>query len=217
MAKKKNNKSAKSLIMLVATGLTLVVATLCWFSIMDRSEIEKLDNVIVKNENSSKAKIYYGADENGNIVASSDEISKYCQVDGNEILLENMVPGAEYSYKAVFPSCSEGQTITLTFTGVQDNGLAEKIEVYGNVSSFESDDNIINDTNHATEMKLEKLRNGDIKVIESEIKSKGKYVVYFSFKFSDDAELSTTENSIGYENKSLKITSIDAVVSSTAN
>ncbi len=203
MAKKKNNKSAKSLIMLVATGLTLVVATLCWFSIMDRSEIEKLDNVIVKNENSSKAKIYYGADENGKIAIRPEDITQYLPVKDDLILLENMFPGAEYTYIAEFYYADKDKKITLDLEGVRndtDSTLMSSVKLNRRVS-------LMNDTTETNKYTVAEiyLDKEDEKPFEYTIETSGKHRIYFSFKIEE-------ETTIDKKNMSIIIDHIDAVI-----
>ncbi len=237
MAKEKN-KAAKSFTMLVVTGVVLVAVTLCWFAMVRKTSVKDSELGIV-NDASSKASIYVGVtNKNGTITNQSteedcvkaikrDEIAGYVPVSGNAIKLENMVPGSEYFYMAVFQNCSQGYNIEVTLTNVIDKdkgGLINKIMVYNEIKKQSSTfgDRIYRETGYA---------NGEAKalsnlntIIEDDIEKKcllltnykivetgtsQTYAVYFSFKFADDA---TVED---YSNKSVEIESVDAVVNST--
>ena len=112
MAKGSNKNATKSFVMLIVTGVVLVAVTLCWFAIMDRSSVEEIKRVDVKNESSTFANIYYGVDKNDKIAIRTEDIDEYIKISEREIILENMFPGAEYTYMAEFRNAKEDYIIT---------------------------------------------------------------------------------------------------------
>ena len=131
MAKKKEKNSAKSLAMVLITGITLVAATLCWFAIMDRSSVEELKRIDVKNESSTFANIYFGADATGEIAITPESIKQYVKIDTREISLENMFPAAEYTYMAEFKDANVGNKITLDLNDIANvtGNLTSKVKL----------------------------------------------------------------------------------------
>lgn len=203
-AKEKNKNSTKSFVMLIVTGVTLVAVTLCWFVMSNRTTVEEVKEVEVANEESSFANIYYGADATGKIAIRPDDIVEYIKITDNIITLENMFPGAEYTYRAEFSSAREGQKITLSFDGIQDkNG--------GNLTaSVETARRAVLVTDSTEEIKynpstvsLNAVRDNPF---EYTVESDGKYRVYYSFKIAD----ATTS---AKENMSIEINNVDAVLS----
>lgn len=206
MAEKKDKKSAKSLVMVLVTGLTLVAVTLCWFAIMDRSTIDKIESS-VQNQESSLASIYYGADANGDIAITPGAIKQYVKVQDNPILLENMIPGAEYTYMAKFPLVKSGQTISLTLNGIANvnNGdLMSSVRLNRRASKMSGDNETLKDT--ADEISLASADGNSYKYKLASADTKGEYAIFYTLKIAEDT---TTEKG----NMSIEITNIDAVIS----
>lgn len=202
MAKEKNNNSSKSLVMILITGITLVAVTLCWFAIMNKASMAEKQKGKVVNETSKIASILYGADKTGKIAITPDEITNYKQVSESIIKLENMFPGAEYTYLAKFPKATAGQKIILTLEDVNNvypGNLASVVEVSYRV-----------ETDKAGEIMLEEntvnLKVGDNALINYKVPAKDEYYVYFSFKIKENAELDKA-------NMTIEITNVNAVLS----
>lgn len=202
MAEKKDKKSAKSLVMVLVTGLTLVAVTLCWFAIMDRSTIDKIESS-VQNQESSLASIYYGADANGDIAITPGAIKQYVKVQDNPILLENMIPGAEYTYMAKFPSVKSGQTISLTLNGITGE-LMSSVRLNRRASKMSGDNETVKDT--ADEISLASADGNSYKYKLASADTKGEYAIFYTLKIAEDT---TTEKG----NMSIEITNVDAVIS----
>lgn len=224
MANSSNKNATKSLVMLIVTGVVLVAVTLCWFVINKKTSVDSLGSA-VNNDASSTAKLYYGVkNQNGDIAVDRETLIGYKEVSEDIIKLENMVPGSEYFYVAVFESCSAGRVITLDFTDVVDYGLAEVITVY--CEAIKNSTSIVTtDKGFAQAEAMNQLGNGSVTVCEKEIKSSeeaGRYFVYFSFKFDEDATIGGEDigdgtTSVDYRNKSVTIGSVDTAVSSITN
>ena len=209
MAKKKNKNAAKSLVMLIATGVVLVSVTLCWFAIMNRSEIEQLDRAQVKNETSSYANIYYGAVEEGKIAIRTEDINEYIKIDDKMIVLENMFPGAEYTYMAEFTNARRGQKITLDLTdiGNQIGNLVTKVKLNRRITLMEGDSgNTEVADEHYKEVSEEVFLN-NVETLTYIVPLDGRYRVYFSFKIDENT---TVEDG---SNMSMMIGNVDAIIS----
>ncbi len=201
MAKEKNKNTTKSFVMLIVTGVVLVAVTLCWFAINKISSVGELDSNVEPSA-SAKAKLYYGYyQEPSQVAISKDKLTGYAEISGEPITLENMIPGAEYFFKAEFSSFTGTKDISLSFTDVVDSGLASAVTVYSRYTDA-------NDTiNHPDDENLLQLKKGSYQVMKETV-SAGTYVIYFSFKFDDDATVD------GYANKSVMIGSVDAILGS---
>lgn len=209
MAKKKEKNSAKSLAMVLITGITLVAATLCWFAIMDRSSVEELKRIDVKNESSTFANIYFGADATGEIAITPESIKQYVKIDTREISLENMFPAAEYTYMAEFKDANVGNKITLDLNDIANvtGNLTSKVKLNRRISLMTSSGKETTDTScryAADETTLDQES-----TFEYTVPRAGTYRVYFSFKIDENV---TVENG---RNMSVNIENVDAVISSS--
>lgn len=220
MAKSSNKNATKSFVMLIVTGVVLVAVTLCWFMLNKNTSVKELENVEVKNESSSVAKLYYGVNKKGDIAIERDALDGYEALTDNIIKLEDMVPGAEYFYVAAFRSCPVGYWVSLTFEDVTDGGLSDKITVYCD-SVKTSKDDPENDEGYAeTEAQNQLITSDSIIAYEKEIGSESNYFLYFSLKFADDATTggevidANGTTSVDYRNKTINIGSVKAVLSS---
>ncbi len=204
MAKMKDKNSAKSLAMVIVTGLTLVAVTLCWFAISDKSAVDSVDSN-VHNDASSFANIYYGADESGNIAIRPEDIVEYKQIKENLIVIENMIPGAEYTYMAKFPSAKKDQIISLNLDGIsdQDGNLMSSVKLNRRVSLMSGE---IEDTRNRYLAPEIYLSAEDSNPFEYTVQTTGEHRVFYSFKITED----TTS---AKENMSIEITNVDAVIS----
>lgn len=218
MAKGGNKNATKSFVMLIVTGVVLVAVTLCWFAINKNSFIEEVDRA-VGNKAQTKAELLIGVDSNGKIADRHEAVKKYVSAKTDEegtIILENMVPGAEYFYMAEFDK--EGDyIIELSMSGVENEGLAEKITVYSRyTNSAGAPIHTNSDSAGAVGIKLTELPTyipeepSDAgKIIKQSIKDMGDtHRVYFSFRF----EGKNTGNEYG--NKSVKIGNVSVTLSS---
>ncbi len=210
MAKVKNQNTAKSLVLLIVTGIILAAATLCWFAISDRSTVEDVDTQ-VENAASSTANIYYGVDRNGEIAIRKEDVASYKRIDTTTIELKDMFPGAEYFYMAEFSNCTEGRTVSLSFEGIKDTkgNLSQSVEVDRKIVYVDSS------TSSETDLKKSPQENSTSKVFLNQIDNEvfnckvtaaGKYKIYYSFKLE---EKTTSEK----ENSSVIIENVNAVVS----
>lgn len=201
MAKEKNKNTTKSFIMLMVTGVVLVAVTLCWFALSNKSQVDQVQSNI-ENDASSIANIYYGVDVNNEIAITKDTLSRYEKFGDTKITLSNMIPGAEYFYKAEFKGCKNGQTITLSFDGITGNtGLASQIMVYRVITTTAETiqnphdfDNVISGTLSSSGLKQEFELTGD-----------GNYTVYYSLKFKDEATVSYAAQELEIKNVSVVI------------
>lgn len=201
MAKEKNNNSSKSLVMILITGITLVAVTLCWFAIMNKASMAEKQKGKVVNETSKIASILYGADKTGKIAITPDEITNYKPVSESIIKLENMFPGAEYTYLAKFPKADIGQKVILTLEDVRNmypGTLISDIEVSYRIENKNGDVFLPENTVQLTA--------GNNNLIEHTITSKTEHYVYFSFKIKENAELNKA-------NMTIEITNVNAVLS----
>ncbi len=209
MAKKEKNNSAKSLMMVIVTGIALVAVTLCWFAIMDRSSVEQIKKVDVKNESSTFANIYFGVDENDKIAIRTEDIVKYEKISDKEIILENMFPGAEYTYMAEFKDAKAGYKITLDLDKIADvtGNLTSSVILNRRVSLITANGEETTDPGYrysADEITLNKEE-----TFEYSVRLDGTYRVYFSFKID---ETKTIEDAA---NMSVNIENVDAVISNS--
>ncbi len=209
MAKEKNKNVTKSMVMLLVTGITLVAITLCWFAVMGRSEVEQIKRAQVKNESSKFANIYYGADEDDKIAIRTEDIKEYIKIEDKMITLENMFPGAEYTYMAEFNNAEAGYKITLDLNGIENTtgDLKSKVKLNRRITlmSYNSGNTETTDTNYKTvadETTLDKEE-----ALEYTVPKDGRYRVYFSFKIDEKV---TVENG---RNLSMKIENVDAIIS----
>ncbi len=213
MAKKKNNNSAKSLVMIIATGLTLVVATLCWFAIMDKSVVEPIKRAEVKNESSTFANIYFGADANGEIAITPESIKQYVKIDSREIILENMFPGAEYTYMAEFKNARKDMVITLDLNDIANvtGNLTSKVKLNRRVTLMSGDNGNTETTSAEPSYKYQavEILLSDENTFTYTVPKDGRYRVYFSFKIDENV---TVENG---RNMSINIENVDAVISTS--
>ena len=219
MAKGGNKNATKSFVMLIVTGVVLVAVTLCWFAINRNSFIEGIDRS-VGNKAQTKAELLIGVDSNGKIADRHEAVKKYVSAETDEkgtIVLENMVPGAEYFYMAEFENKSGDYIIELSMSGVENKGLAEKITVYSRyTNSAGAPIHTNSDSDEAVGKKLTDLPtyipeepSDEGKIIKQSIKDKGStHRVYFSFRF----EGKNTGNEYG--NKSVKIGNVSVTLSS---
>lgn len=206
MAKTKDKNSAKSLAMVLITGLTLAAATLCWFTIMDRSAVEQIKSS-VENTESSLASIYYGADANGDIAITPSAITQYVKVQENPITLENMIPGAEYTYMAKFSSAKSGQTLNLTLEGISNTkgDLMSSVRLNRRVSKVNGN----NETDvklKANEISLSEANDNLFKYKLTSADTNGDYAIFYTLKI-------TEETKINKGNMSIEITNVNAVIS----
>ncbi len=203
MAKIKNKSSAKSLVMVLVTGITLVAVTLCWFAIADKSNVNSIDSVI-ENDSSSKTRILCGVVDSTTqkIAITSDEVSAYVPIEGEAITLENMIPGAEYFYRVDFSNCKTGQKIDFSLEFANTSSpLFQKISVSRLVMKT---DNAIYTSSGQNVTSLANTAN----VFSVNISEDGNYSFYFSFKFADEA---THEL---YANQSVTIKNVSVVLNS---
>lgn len=209
MAKKKNNNSAKSLLMVIVTGITLVAVTLCWFAIMDRSSVEQIKRVDVKNESSTFASIYFGADKNNKIAIKTDDIVKYEMISDREIILENMFPGAEYTYMAEFKNARAGNKITLDLNKIADvtGNLTSSVILNRRVSLITANGKETTDPGYRYSADEITLNNEE--TFEYSVRLDGTYRVYFSFKIDETKTINDAAN------MSVNIENVDAVISSS--
>lgn len=204
MAKEKNKNATKSFAMLIVTGVVLAAVTLCWFALSDSSVI-KDTNSIFENDASSNANIFYGVDANGDAAIREIDIDHWVKIEDTVITLDNMIPGAEYFYRAEFNHCDDGKKIILSFDGITDtNGsLSSSVEVKRKVASVDVSDNETDVTAGGATVLLYQINNTPF---EYYVQSEGKYRIYYSFKFKD-------ETTSGKESHSLTIENVNAVVS----
>lgn len=210
MAKVKNQNTAKSLVLLIVTGIILAAATLCWFAISNKNTVEDVDTKI-ENAASSTANIYYGVDRNGEIAIRKEDIASYKKIDTTTIELKDMFPVAEYFYMAEFSNCTEGRTVSLSFEGIRDtNGnLSHSVEVnrkivyVDSLTSSETDLKKAPQENSASKVFLNQIDN---EVFNCKVTTVGKYRIYYSFKLAEE----TTSSK---ENYSTIIENVNAVVS----
>ncbi len=205
MAKMKDKNSAKSLAMVLITGLTLAAVTLCWFAIMDRSSVEKIKSS-VENTESSLASIYYGADATGEIAITPGAIKQYIKVQDNPILLENMIPGAEYTYMAKFSSVKRGQTMSLTLEGISNTkgDLMSSVRLNRRASKMNGDNETLRDK--AAEISLS-VADGDVfKYTLTQADANGEYAIFYTLKITEE-----TKTDKG--NLSIEITNVNAIIS----
>ena len=212
MAKVKKNKATKSLIMLVTTGLTLVVATLCWFAIMDRASMAEKQEGKVLNEASTFANIYFGADANGEIAIIPNTIKQYVKIEDKEIVLENMFPGAEYTYMAEFRNAQAGYKITLDLNDITNTkgSLMSKVKLNRRVTLMSGDSGDKETTSQEPSYKLQadEILLSNESALTFTVPKDGRYRVYFSFKIDENV---TVENG---RNMSIEIKNVDAIISS---
>lgn len=208
-AKEKNNNSTKSFVMLIVTGVVLVSVTLCWFVMSSRNEIKEITDIPVANESSSFANIYYGADENGKIAIRPNDITQYKLIETKEIVLENMFPGAEYTFMAKFPATVAGQKITLNLDGIRNDvgTLLSSVKLNRRVSLMDGEIESTKDTSRYVASEISLSAEND-NPFEYTINEAGEYRVFYSFKID---ELTTSEK----ENMSIMIENVDAVLSSS--
>ena len=219
MAKSSSKNATKSFVMLIVTGVVLVAVTLCWFMLNKNTKVDELGSE-VKNESSTKAMLYYGVTKKGKVAIERDTLDGYEPVKEDIITLEDMVPGAEYFYVAVFKNCPAGYWLSLTFAeDVIDGGLSDKLTVYcESVKTSKSDPE--NDEGYAQTVAQNQLKNAkSIIVYEGKVDSESNYFLYFSFKFADDAtiggeDLGNGTTSTDYRNRTLTIGSVEAVLGS---
>lgn len=209
MAKKKEKNSAKSLAMVLITGITLVAATLCWFAIMDKSVVEPIKRAEVKNESSTFANIYFGADKNDKIAIRTEDIDEYIKIESREIILENMFPAAEYTYMAEFKDANVGNKITLDLNDIANvkGNLMSSVKLNRRISLITANGKETTDERYrdvADETTLDKES-----TFEYIVPLKGTYRVYFSFKIDESVKV---ENG---RNMSVNIENVDAVISSS--
>jgi len=207
MAKGGNKNATKSFVMLIVTGVVLVAVTLCWFAIMDRSSVEEIKRVDVKNESSTFANIYYGADENDKIAIRTEDIDEYIKISNREIILENMFPGAQYTYMAEFTNADAGNKITLDLNGIANvNGnLMSSVKLNRRISLMTSNEKETTDEHYryvADETNLDKES-----TFEYIVPLKGTYRVFFSFKIDEARTIGNAAN------MSINIENVDAVIS----
>ena len=207
MAKMKDKNSAKSLAMVLITGLTLAAVTLCWFAIMDRSSVEQIKSS-VENTESSLASIYYGADANGNIAITPEAIKQYVKVQENPITLENMIPGAEYTYMAKFSSVNRGQTMSLTLEGIsntKDKDLMSSVKLNRRASKINGDkETSVKYT--ANEILLSAADGDSFKYKLTSADANGEYAIFYTLKITEE-----TKTDKG--NLSIEITNVNAIIS----
>ncbi len=213
MAKKKEKNSAKSLAMVLITGITLVAATLCWFAIMDKSVVEPIKRAEVKNESSTFANIYFGADKNDKIAIRTEDIDEYIKIDSREISLENMFPAAEYTYMAEFTNARKDMVITLDLNGIADvtGNLTSKVKLNrrATLMSGDSGDKETTSQEPSYKAQAEEILLSDENTFTYKVPTNGRYRVYFSFKIDENV---TVENG---RNMSVNIENVDAVISSS--
>lgn len=209
MAKKKEKNTAKSLAMVLITGITLVAATLCWFAIMDRSSVEKMKKVDVKNESSTFASIYYGADKNDKIAIRTEDIDDYIKIESREIILENMFPGAEYTYMAEFTNADAGNKITLDLNDIAnvEGNLMSSVKLNRRISLMTSSGKETTDERYRGVAEATTLDKES--TFEYIVPLKGTYRVFFSFKIDDAKTIGNAAN------MSINIENVDAVISSS--
>lgn len=206
MAKTKDKNSAKSLAMVFITGLTLVAVTLCWFAIMDRSSVDQIKSS-VENTESTFASIYYGADANGDIAITPSAIKQYVKVQENPITLENMIPGAEYTYMAKFAQVSRGQTVNLTLEGISNTkgDLMSSVILNRRVSKMNGDkETAVKLT--ANEISLSVADGNLFRYKLTSADTNGEYAIFYTLKITEE-----TKTNKG--NMSIEITNVNAVIS----
>lgn len=218
MAEGSKKNASKSLVMLIVTGVVLVAVTLCWFTIAKMSQIEKIDRS-VGNSAQTKAELLIGVDSSGKIADRHENVKKYVSAETDEkgtIILENIVPGAEYFYMAEFTDKNGDYIVTLSMSGLEDKGLAEKITVYSRYTNSKSAPiHTDSASGEANGISLKEIPTyipeepTDVgKILKQSVKGMGStHIVYFSFKFSEDAGNE-------YGNKSAKIGSVSVTLSS---
>ncbi|MBQ7956465.1 MAG: hypothetical protein IJ279_00385 [Clostridia bacterium] len=213
MAKKKEKNTAKSLAMVLITGITLVAATLCWFAIMDRSVVEPIKRAEVKNESSTFANIYYGADASNKIAITPESIKQYIKIESREIILENMFPGAEYTYMAEFSNARKDMIITLDLNDIANvtGTLTSKVKLNRRVTlmSGVSGDKETTSTEPSYKLQAGEILLSDENTFTYKVPADGRYRVYFSFKIDETV---TVENG---RNMSINIENVDAVISNS--
>lgn len=224
MAKGSNKNATKSFVMLIVTGVVLVAVTLCWFAINNRGAINSLESS-VEREGAEAAKFYIGYSdaENKKVAITAEELVEYGELETESMLLtlDNMVPGGEYFYKAVFSDIKGLYYANLSLEDVENKILKNMIEVRGRLTT--SDDEIHYAPADHENTKILQLQSGEDNIIIENFKvdsvSKKTYVIYFSFKFSEDAtggnekEDGTTE--VDYRNESVIIGNVNATLSTT--
>lgn len=209
MAKGSNKNATKSFVMLIVTGVVLVAVTLCWFAVMDKSAVEKFDDGFVKNEATSQAMIYYGADANGKIAISPDKITQYVKVEDELIILENMFPGAEYTYVAEIASAGKGKKIIFDLDGIRndtDSTLMESVKLNRRLSLMDNNGKETTDTSYKYKVDEIFLNKENDNPFEYTVPLDGKYRVYFSFKIDE-------ETTVDKENMSIIIDNVDMILS----
>lgn len=209
MAKGGNKNATKSFVMLIVTGVVLVAVTLCWFAITNSTNVESISSS-VDNTASSKATLWVAEDAEGNIADRAGFINEYvlAETEGETIVLENMVPGAEYFYKAEFKDCLGDFDVKMELSNIVDKGLQNMITVHSRFTT--SADTTI----HSDSQNPKPLSDGTLISDKISCTEKTTYIIYFSFKFSEDATIGADGTSSDYRNKSVAIGNWDAVISS---
>lgn len=213
MAKGGNKNATKSFVMLIVTGVVLVAVTLCWFAIMDRSSVEEIKRVDVKNESSTFANIYYGVDKNDKIAIRTEDIVKYEMISDREIVLENMFPGAEYTYMAEFKNAEKGYKITLDLNKIADvqGNLISSVKLNRRVSlmSGDSGDKETTSAEPSYKVQADEIFLSDENTFTYTVPNNGRYRVYFSFKIDENKTIDDVAN------MSAMIENVDAVISNS--
>ncbi len=221
MANSSNKNATKSLVMLIVTGVVLVAVTLCWFVINKKTTVDNLGSA-VNNDASSTAKLYEGAKETEIVnkkkvtkvlAIKREDVKDYTEITDDIIKLENMIPGAEYFFKAEFTNCSPEYVLSLILEGVNEVTDSKSLDV-SKITVYREITNTSDTVKYAdADTKGITLSKGDFAVYDNE-KINGKVgegetlIVYFSFKFSIDAKV---ENDM---EKTINIESVNATISS---
>lgn len=193
--------SAKSLIMLMLSALTLTIGTLCWFFMSGRN---KVNDFAVEVDNPSSNFIFYEAiDTNKNGVIDNGEM--YVEIENPDIYTENMVPGQTFFYKVFVKNTKNDTNFGLFFKDITDtNEMAQQIAVSaslvdknGNVKASTNGDKVLstlmtsnNETANAQILGMSDCPQGD-------------YEVYYTLKLK-------TDTSYLYYDKTLSIDNVEA-------
>ena len=190
--------SAKSIILLILSALTLTIGTLCWFFMSGRNRV---DDFFVEVDNPSSNFVFYEAvDANKNGVIDDDEM--YVEIESLDIYTENMVPGQTFFYKVFVKNSKNNTNFGLFFKDITDTDeMAQQIAVSaslvdknGNVKASTNGDKVL------STLMTSNNETANAQILGMSECPKGDYEVYYTVKLKNDTSFLYYDKTLSIDN-----------------
>ena len=185
MKGKKIKFNIKNLILMIVSSLTLVVVSVCWFTIANRNILEGF-TAEVENP-SSNVEFYEAIDANMNGVIDNGE--SYELIRDTSVNTKNMEPGQIFFYKVLVRNSHENSNFEMRFNNISDiDGMAEQLLVNAKIVDSSGVVKASNGDNNVLSSLLETSDGSifDAVLLTGTEFAVGNYEVFYSLKLKND-------------------------------